>query len=365
MLRTRTRGLPDCRPLLADPDDLTLVFQPIVDLVGATIAGYEALARFPGSAGPDVWFAAAAEAGIAAELEALAIHKALAAVDGLPPDTFLTVNVSPHLLGSAAVQDALATRPALHRVVVELTEHTPVHDLAALRRQTDDLRARGALIALDDAGSGYSGLQQLAVLRPQVVKLDRALVSDADTDPVRVALAEMLGEFAGRIDAWLLAEGIETAAELAAFAQLGVPLAQGWLLGRPAPGFAPLASEAIELVRAQVARARLTDSVAGLVRPVRQIMRGEEVPGLPPVVLLGPQGEPNGLLLSDPRTTEVYTAPVSLRVHPTTDISETLQRALTRAPAFRFDPVLCTDPSGHVLGLLRIEDLASAARKAR
>ena len=64
------------------------------------------------------------------------------------------------------------------------------------------------------------------------MKLDRALVSDADTDPVRVALAEMLGEFAGRIDAWLLAEGIETLAELAAFAQLGVPLAQGWLLGR-------------------------------------------------------------------------------------------------------------------------------------
>jgi hypothetical protein len=56
---------------------------------------------------------------------------------------------------------------------------------------------------------------------------------------------------------------------------------------------------------------------------------------------------------------------VSLRVHPTTDISETLQRALTRPPARRFDPVLCTDPVGAVLGLLRIEDLASAARKRR
>ena len=83
MLGTRMAGLPDCRPLLADPDDLTLVFQPIVDLAGATVAGYEALARFPGAAGPDVWFAAAAEAGVAAELEALAIHKALAAVPAL------------------------------------------------------------------------------------------------------------------------------------------------------------------------------------------------------------------------------------------------------------------------------------------
>jgi EAL domain-containing protein (putative c-di-GMP-specific phosphodiesterase class I) len=363
MLDTRTARLPDCRPLLADPDDLTLVFQPIVDLAGATVAGYEALARFPGASGPDVWFAAAAEAGIAAELEALAIHKALAAVDLLPPDTFLTVNVSPHILGSAPVQEALATRPGLHRVVVELTEHTPVHDLAALRRQCDELRRRGALIALDDAGSGYSGLQQLAALRPQVVKLDRALVSDADTDPVRVALAEMLGEFAGRIDAWLLAEGIETPAELAAFAQLGVPLAQGWLLGRPSPGFAPLAPEAAELVRAQVARARLTDSVAGLVRPVRQHGPDEEMPVVPPVVLLGARGEPTGLLLHDPRTDEVYEAPVSLRVHPTTDVTEALRRALTRSPDVRFDPVLCTDPSGHLLGLLRIEDLAAGARK--
>src|SRR5687767_1693627 len=274
MLRTQTRAWPDCRPLLADPDDLTLVFQPIVDLAAATIAGYEALARFPGTAGPDVWFAAAAEAGLAAELEALAIHKALDAVPDLPANTFLTVNVSPHILGSAPVQAALAARTDLHRVVVELTEHTPVHDLAALRRQCDELRERGALIALDDAGSGYSGLQQLAALRPQIVKLDRALVSDADSDPVRMALAEMVGEFAGRIDAWLLAEGMETAAELAAFMRLGVPLGQGWVLGRPTPEFAPLSPAVVQLVTAQAARVRLTESVASLLRSVRQYEDG-------------------------------------------------------------------------------------------
>src|SRR3954451_2923594 len=122
MLGTRTVGLPDCRPLLADPEDLTLVFQPIVDLAAATVAGYEALARFPGVAGPDALFAAAAEAGIAAELEALAIHQALTPVPSLPPIPSRTVNVSPLLLGSAPVHNAMATRPDLHRVVVELTE---------------------------------------------------------------------------------------------------------------------------------------------------------------------------------------------------------------------------------------------------
>jgi hypothetical protein len=197
-----------------------------------------------------------------------------------------------------------------------------------------------------------------------VVKLDRALVSDADADPVRVALAEMLGEFAGRIDAWLLAEGLETAAELAAFARLGVPLGQGWLLGRPAPTFLPLVPAVVDLVSAQVARARLTDSVASLLRPVRQL---EEADGteIPPAVLVGPLGEPLSLLLSDLRTAEVYTAPVSLRVHPSADITETLQRALTRPPAQRFDPVLCTDPTGQVLGLLRVEDLAVASGPRR
>ena len=362
MLGTHTAALPDCRPLLADPDDLTLAFQPIVDLAAATVAGYEALARFPGTSGPDVWFAAAAAAGVAAELEALAIHKALAAVPLLPDNTFLTVNVSPHLLGTAPVQDALATRPDLRRVVVELTEHTPVDDLDALRRQTLDLRERGALIALDDAGSGYSGLQQLAVLRPQVVKLDRALVSDADTDPVRMALAEMVGEFAGRIDAWLLAEGMETAAELAAFMRLGVPLGQGWVLGRPSPGFAPLAPEVVRLVTAQAARVRLTESVASLLRPVRQYEDDDDATEPPPAVLVGPLGEPLAMLLRDARTGEVYRAPVSLRVHPSAGIDETLRRALTRPPAQRFDPVLCTDPTGAVLGLLRIEDLTTARR---
>jgi EAL domain-containing protein (putative c-di-GMP-specific phosphodiesterase class I) len=360
MLGTRPRSLPDCRPLLADPDDLTLVFQPIVDLAGATIAGYEALSRFPGTASPDVWFAAAGEAGVGAELEALAIGKALDTVPHLPDNTFLTVNVSPHLLGAGPVQDALATRPDLRRVVVELTEHTPVDDLGALKRQTDELRERGALIALDDAGSGYSGLQQMAELRPQVVKLDRALVTDADSDPVRAALAEMVGEFAGKIDAWLLAEGLETAGELAAFMRLGVPLGQGWVLGRPTSGFAPLAPEVVRLVKGQAARVQLTESVASLMRPVRQVEAAGDVAEPPPAVLVGPLGEPLELLLRDLRTAETYRAPVSLRVHPSAGIAETLQRALTRPPTQRFDPVLCTDPTGAVLGLLRIEDLASA-----
>ncbi len=439
----------DCRPLLADPEDLTVVFQPIVDLASAAVAGYEALARFPGTAAPDVWFAAAADAGLGAELEALAISRALAALPDLPPNTFLTVNVSPHLLGSAPVTEAFAGPATLRRVVVELTEHTPVDDLGALRAQTAALRARGALIAIDDAGSGYSGLQQLAELRPQLVKLDRSLVTGVDddpvryalaemvgafaapptlrrvvveltghtpvedltalggqtaalrargaliavdaagsgcsglqqlaelrpqlvtldrslvagvdTDPVRLALAEMVGAFAGRIDASLLAEGVETTGELAALARLGVPLVQGWLLARPAPGFAQLTPQVVDMVRGQVARARLAESVAGLLRPVRQHSADVADRTAPaPYVLLDRTGTPTGLVLADPRTGQPYSAAVSLQVPPSAGVAETLQRALTRPPAQRFNPVLCTARNGEVLGLLRVEDLASA-----
>jgi hypothetical protein len=170
----------------------------------------------------------------------------------------------------------------------------------------------------------------------------------------------MVGEFAGRIDARLLAEGLETTAELAAFMRLGVPLGQGWVLGRPTPGFAPLDPRVADLVRGQAARMRLTDRVAGLLRPVRQTPEDGGV-AVAPAVLVGPLEEPQALVLADARTGETYRAPISLRVLPSADVTETLQRALARPPAHRFEPVLVTDPTGQVLGLVRVEDLASAA----
>ena len=138
---------PTATAILAQLGEVTAHFQPIVDLTTGRPVAYEALARFPGTSGPDVWFAAAAEAGVAAELEALAVHKALDAVPALPANTFLTVNVSPHLLGSAPLQVGAAGEGLLQRVVVELTEHTPVEDLAALHRVHLDLVVGGPRVA--------------------------------------------------------------------------------------------------------------------------------------------------------------------------------------------------------------------------
>jgi hypothetical protein len=140
-----------------------------------------------------------------------------------------------------------------------------------------------------------------------------------------------------------------------------VPLAQGWLLGRPAAGFAPLTPAVVDLVRGQVARARLAESVASLLRPVRQHEQDRDSGAPPPYVVLDRTGVPTELVLGDPRTGAAYRTPVTLRVPPSADVTETLHRALTRPPVHRFDPVLCTARNGDVLGLLRIEDLASAA----
>ena len=346
--------------VLADPDGLRMVYQPIADLHRATVAGYEALARFGGpvSATPDVWFAAAATLGRDAELEALAVRKAVAAVPALPPTTFLTVNVSPHLLGSPELQASFAAAPTLARVIVELTEHVPVPDLGVLARTADELRDRGAMIAVDDAGAGYSGLAQIAAIRPQLVKLDRSLVAAAHTDPVKLALAELLGEYASRLDAWLLAEGVETADELAAFTRIGVPLAQGWLLGRPGPDFAPLSAAATATVRQQIARVELVESVAPLLTVATTVPLGTtEFPPGDITVVTDADCVAHALSLVDPRTRERRTVPVTLRVHPSTSAHDAARRAMTRAAEHRFDPIVCTDPSGRLVGVLRMDDV--------
>ncbi len=121
---------------------------------------------------------------------------------------------------------------------------------------------------MDDAGSGYSGLQQIAAIRPQMVKLDRAIVTGLDGDEVKLALTELLGEFAGRIDAWLLAEGIEAWGEVEALLRLGVPLGQGWLFGRPGPAWPRLDPGVAAPLRFRSVRAHMVEHVASLVEQV-------------------------------------------------------------------------------------------------
>ena len=224
------------------------VFQPVVNLASGRIVGYEALARFAGSGhrSPDVWFAQAHGCGLGAELEAAAISAALEPA-GRPADTHLAINVSPSALSSEPVRRALGGD--LRGIVIEITEHEFVPDDDALAATVANLRERGARIAIDDAGAGHAGLKQLMRVRPDIVKLDRALISDIHEDPARVALVESFVRFARDVGATVCAEGIESLDELAMIADLDVTWGQGFRLARPAPPWAEISTEAAELCR--------------------------------------------------------------------------------------------------------------------
>ncbi|HEX8432738.1 MAG TPA: EAL domain-containing protein [Longimicrobium sp.] len=218
-----------------DGTGLAMVFQPIVSLASMSVVGVEALARFTAPpVRPDAWFARAEEFGLRLALELTAIRLALARLPEIPDGVYLSINASPETACSPEMAAAIAAVDA-RRVVVEITEHSSVRDYDALRQSLDGLRALGARVAVDDAGSGYASFRHILALRPDVVKLDRALVAGLDHDPVRESLVAALVMFAERVGAATVAEGIETAGELDILIRLGVPCGQGYHLAHPAP----------------------------------------------------------------------------------------------------------------------------------
>jgi EAL domain-containing protein (putative c-di-GMP-specific phosphodiesterase class I) len=127
----------------------------------------------------------------------------------------------------------------LDGLIVEVTEEALVHNAAQLDAVLAPLRERGVQMAVDDMGAGYSGLSQIMAVHPRYLKLDRSLVAGIDADYQRRALVAALASYAERVGSLLVAEGMETEAELLTLIELGVPLAQGFYLcrpGRPWPG---------------------------------------------------------------------------------------------------------------------------------
>jgi EAL domain-containing protein (putative c-di-GMP-specific phosphodiesterase class I) len=238
--------LADARDALARliaGEGLAMVVQPIVDIRDGSMHAYEALARFglPRKDGsPLHWFSLAQELGERAALERACLRKALELLAERPAGTSLSVNLSaPVLLDEQtlamlqAAGDALAD--GLAGLIVEITEETLVQSELQLLTAIEPLRARGARLAVDDMGAGYSGLRQITAVHPSYLKLDRSLVSGIDADGERAALVGALAGYAKQVGCLLVAEGVETAAELGVIRRLGVPLVQGFYLGRPAP----------------------------------------------------------------------------------------------------------------------------------
>jgi EAL domain-containing protein (putative c-di-GMP-specific phosphodiesterase class I) len=213
-----------------------IVFQPIWNVETSAPVGVECLARFSAAParGPDKWFAEAAEAGLGVALELAAIEAALPALAALPLGVQMGVNASPETVMSGALPRLFEGLPC-DRIVLEITEHATVADYDQLMAALQPLRERGVMLAIDDAGAGYSSLRHILHLQPDIIKLDMSLTRNISLDPARRALGAALIGFARQTGSRIVAEGVETAAELQTLRRLGADKAQGYFLGKPMP----------------------------------------------------------------------------------------------------------------------------------
>ena len=239
LVRARTAWLPE----LLNGAALYPHLQPIISLADGSTYGYESLLRGRVGdrelSGGEIVAAAQAHGAI---FTLDLVGRTVALEMGMPKlvnDEVLFVNFTPTAIYDPAVclrtTWAIARRLGvpLERICFEVVETEQYPDVSFLRRILDEYRSHGAMVALDDLGAGHSSLTYLEVLRPDVVKLDRALICGIDADPSRQRLVGALIDYAHELDARVVAEGIETETELAVVAELAADLGQGWYLGRP------------------------------------------------------------------------------------------------------------------------------------
>lgn len=217
-----------------DSDALSLVYQPIFNIIDGRRVGFEALARISAQPyqTPDVWFADAARVGRALDLETKAMRLVLKGLETLPGNAYVALNASPAMIVNGNLAEVLRDFP-LERIVVEVTEHQAVERYEDIAGVIRPLQEAGLRLAIDDAGAGYASFRHILNLRPDIVKLDISITRSIDTDRSRRALAAALRGFAFETGCSIVAEGIETSAELEALKNLGITKAQGFFLGRP------------------------------------------------------------------------------------------------------------------------------------
>ena len=216
------------------------VYQPIVDLAAGTEVAWEALTRPMDPAFTSVLdlLGTAERSGQVPTLGRVLRAIQIAAIHKLPPDKLLFLNVHPfEFLEPDAIESEPALRPWTKRVVLELTEAAELSNFARARERVAALRAAGFRIAVDDLGSGYSSLNHLALLEPDFVKVDMAMIRGIEEGSRAARLIKHILEYCRGEGMRAVCEGIETPEELRVVAALGVSLVQGYLLARPGPPF--------------------------------------------------------------------------------------------------------------------------------
>ncbi len=228
-------------------EQVSCVFQPIVELDDYAVIGYELLARGPEEGAlhrPDALFEVAREEGRVSELDRLCRRMASRGSKTLPAQYLRFINTEPvtlffHSRSDLFVQEFVdATPPELReQTVIEITENAIIDDFDHIRDVVRSLRSLGFRVAIDDAGAGYAGLQTMVEIEPDFIKLDRSLIRKIDESIVKQKLVHTLRDFCAEAGITLIAEGIETRMQLETLRGLGVTHGQGFLFGHPGSPF--------------------------------------------------------------------------------------------------------------------------------
>lgn len=266
------------------------LFQPIADFSTGTIMAWEALARGPeGSAfqSPAVLFDFAEQSGKLFALERLCREKAIRSLGALGQGQKLFLNIHPKTMAdpefthgkTLELLEEVGLAP--ENIVFEITERHSIHEFALFHRTLDHYRSQGYLVAVDDAGAGYSGLTSVAQIRPEFIKIDMSLIQGIDKDPVKRALIETFVTFADKIGSKIIAEGIESQAQAACLIDIGVHFGQGFYLARPAAPKPALSLDTAYLRKTQEPTRVITGClipVGNLVEPAQTRRQGTLVP---------------------------------------------------------------------------------------
>jgi EAL domain-containing protein (putative c-di-GMP-specific phosphodiesterase class I)/GGDEF domain-containing protein len=298
-------------------------FQPIVAVSEARVVGYEALIRGPASLklrDPQALFSAAANAGLLRELEracwSVIVEEVARNMDRLPRWARIFLNVLPEDIADAAflahvTAEMEKTRIDPARIVIEITETSRIEDYHAFNESLASFRQLGFGVAVDDAGAGHAGLQMIAEINPDFLKIDQSLVRGIDQSIAKRAGVEALLLIARSLGMTVIAEGIENEDELQALHQLGVSLGQGFLLAHPTQDMATgISSIPFQLKTSQWAgidvpmyggRGRIGDIAAPAPTvtqqtPMRNLLRIFETRRASDAVVVVDQGVPRGLI---------------------------------------------------------------------
>ncbi|SFT55674.1 bifunctional diguanylate cyclase/phosphodiesterase [Halomonas saccharevitans] len=368
---------------------ITPLFQPIVDAGCQGIFGYEALSRGPSDSplhSPVTLFDTARLTGRLVELDLLCRRLAIEAFAALDLPGRLFLNVMPTSLLEEDFREGL-TRAFLagvglspERVVIELTEHLPIHDYALMRQAVDHYRRMGFQVALDDLGAGYSSLRHWAELRPDFVKVDRHFVQEVDRDPGKAQFLHSLLEVSRSLGCRVIAEGIETPGEQRCLRGMNCALMQGYHFARPSrepprrleqPAPTPAAVSGSFGASAAMLCRHLAPVAQGT--PVPEVVaRFRDDPELRCLVVLDAEQRPVGLVRQH-AFLSLFTNPFSHSLHARRPIDavmdrrmrlaeesmplEALSRHITGSTSGSQDDFVIVDADGRYRGLGQVIDL--------